>query len=884
MDAQAAWGLAIDSGGDEFSVSGTTPRLSWRLPADLVVQSRYELEFVVDGARDGSGPVASVQHLFVPWPGPALSSRQRVQWRVRVGDAETWRTWSEWSYFEVGLLPAEWVAQWISPPEDELGQYGERPAYALSRSVRVREGLRSARLYSTALGVYEAYVNGERQGKAELLPGTTTYTETLYAQAFDVTDSLAAGDNDLSLVVSDGWYRGQVGAFRVPAGWGETLGVRAQLHLEYEDGSSEVIVSDGQWVSSLTSIVRADLMAGQWTDFSFDPQGSRPVIVGQVSAPEPTWSPAPPVRIVETRSPVSVEEVRPGIWVADFGQNASGWIRLTNLGPAGTETIIDYGEFVGHDGDLDTTHLNSERQGADPQVFVQQDRVVSDGGDRVFEPRHTIHGFRYARLSREGGSPISAEDMRMCIVHSDLARAGSFESSNDDFNRLFQVADWSFRGNAVDVPTDCPTRERLPWTGDYQVFAPTAVRLFDVLGFTRKWLQSVRDDQLPDGRISNFAPDGRRIALHPDDHLNVLTGSSGWGDAIVAVPWEMYQAYGDRSVLADNWDAARRWVEWVLEKARTERHHSRQQRSAEPAEHEAYLWDGTFHWGEWLEPKEKREDGTPIDPFKDNPMEWFMADKGEVGTAYLYRSATIMSQTAAVLGFDDEQARYAEIADRVREAWRTEYLLGDGRTVADTQASYVRALEFGLIPEELRADSASRLVQLIAEAGGHLSTGFLSTGYLLPVLADAGYPEVAYELLQQRQSPSWLYMLDQGATTIWEDWDGIDANGVAHESLNHYSKGAVVRFFLTHTLGLRQVPGSVAWERFEVAPVPGASLTWARGRHESPQGPIAVAWQIADGQMTVDVDVPPMCEAVIRFPSGGEVLAGPGRTSATHSL
>ena len=241
----------------------------------------------------------------------------------------------------------------------------------------------------------------------------------------------------------------------------------------------------------------------------------------------------------------------------------------------------------------------------------------------------------------------------MQIVHTDLRRTGTFACSDDDLNRLHEIADWSFRGNAVDVPTDCPTRERLAWTGDYQIFAPTATRLYDVLGFSRKWLRSVRDDQLDDGRIANFSPDGRRIKHHLDDQFAMMTGSAGWGDAIVAVPWELYESYGDEQVLAENWDAMVRWVEWALEKARTERHHARMQQTPQPEPFEEYLWDGTFHWGEWTEPKERAADGTPIDPIKHNPMAWFMADKGEVGTAYLYRSTA----TLARVGIDPRPRR-----------------------------------------------------------------------------------------------------------------------------------------------------------------------------------------------------------------------------------
>lgn len=872
--ASAPFDLRIDSGGDDIIVSEAAPRLSFTVPVEAGEPTGFEIEAIIDGEATTPVSLAPDAHLFVPWPWTDLTSGQRVHWRVRAQSAAGTSPWSDWSAFECGLLEADWSAEWVSPVEHDDPGYGARGAHTLARTFDAVDVV-SARLYSTALGVYHASINGTRVGTTELSPGSTSYDRTVYAQAADITALVRDGDNTLAIELSDGWYRGQVGAFRLPAGWGETLAARAELHLELSDGSRRVIGTDGQWTSAPSRVTRADLMDGQTTDFLADAGTAEPVVVGSVDAPPISWSPAPSVRVVETREVVDANRITEDTWVLDFGQNASGWIRLTDLGPAGTRTVIDFGEHVGPDGDLDTSHLDSERPGEPRKVFVQRDEVVSAGGGEVFEPAHTVHGFQYARVTRVGAAfdPATAQ---MRIVQTDLRRTASFESSDPSLNRLHEIADWSFRGNAVDVPTDCPTRERLAWTGDYQVFAPTAARLYDVLGFTRKWLQSVRDDQLADGRIANFSPDGRRIKQKLDDQFAMMTGSSGWGDAITFVPWEMYVSYGDAGVLAENWDAMVRWVEWAQGAARSSRHHGRVERSAEPLPHEEYLWDGTFHWGEWTEPVPKRDDGSRLDPIKTNPMAWFMADKGEVGTAYLYRSTRILAETAAMLGHREESERHAQTADRILDAWRTEFLAGDGRTVQDTQAAYVRALSFGLIPESQRAAAAARLVELIRAAGTHLGTGFLATGDLLPVLADTGHADVAYELLFQRSAPSWLHMIDKGATTIWEDWEGIDDAGVAHESLNHYSKGAVIRFLHTHTLGLRQEPESRAWESFVIAPVPGGGLNWAKGHLDTPQGRVRVEWRIEGDELHIDADIPAGSSGTIVFPDGSTRTAGPG--------
>ncbi|MFF8022029.1 family 78 glycoside hydrolase catalytic domain [Streptomyces sp. NPDC007896] len=881
----APYDLGIDSGGDAFPVSGPTPRLSWKPPSDAVRPVAYEVECTVDGEPRPTVTTAAGGHRFAPWPWAALDSGRRVAWRVRALGTDGDSPWSRWHAFESGLLAADWRAHWISPAASDDPGYGRRPAHVLSTRFEARAGVRSARLYATALGVYEAYVNGERAGTAELSPGATSYDRTLHAQASDVADALRQGDgNRIEIVLSDGWYRGQVGAFRLPAGWGTLPGARAELHIVYEDDARQVVRTDGTWTSANSVIVRADLMDGQTTDFRLRPGAGRPVLVDQVQAPPVDWSPAPPVRVVESRPARSVEQLTDGIWIADFGQNASGWIALGDLGPAGTRTVVDYGEHLGPDGDLTTAHLDSARPGQSPIPFVQRDEAVSAGGGETFEPRHTVHGFRYARVCREG-APLSSASLVMRVVHSDLRRTGTFACGHDDLNRLHEIAEWSFRGNAVDVPTDCPTRERLAWTGDFQIFAPTATRLYDVLGFSRKWLRSVRDDQLPDGRIANFSPDGRRIKHHLDDQFAMMTGSAGWGDAVVAVPWELYESYGDREVLAENWEAMVRWVEWALTTARTARHPSRVERSPEPLAHEQYVWDGSFHWGEWTEPRAKAADGTRVDPVKDDPVAWFLSDKGEIGTAFLYRSTATLARAARVLDRAEDADRYAVIAERVRDAWRTEFLSADGRTTGDTQAGYVRALSLGLVPGALRQAAAARLVELIRAAGTHLGTGFLATGDLLPVLADTGHADVAYELLLQRTAPSWLYMLDRGATTVWEDWEGVDDTGTAHDSLNHYSKGAVIRFLHTHTLGLRQTSGSIAWESFEVAPVPHPCVPWARGTHESPQGTIAVEWRTDGDELTVTVDLPPATTARVVFPDGTTVEhLTPGTFSATRRV
>ena len=569
------------------------------------------------------------------------------------------------------------------------------------------------------------------------------------------------------------------------------------------------------------------------------------------------------MRRVEEIRPAAVRPVRGGdAFVVDFGQNFSGWVRLER--PAGGQVTLTHGEWLDADGDLTTGHLD-----VDLPIFPERlplgqvDEVVPAGDGDVFEPRFTTHGFRYVRIQGQPG-PFGPHDVTGVVVHSDLRRLGWFSCSDDRVSRLHEAVVWSLRSNMCDIPTDCPQRERAGWTGDWQIFTPTAAYLYDVLAFSRKWLGDVSLDQRADGCVANISPcppaegfDGRLGALH---------GSAGWGDVVVSAPWDLYQAYGDTSLLAETWDTMTAWVRFAAAAAAGGRHPDRAAARPEAAAHERYLWDTGFHWGEWLEPG-----GAPADFGA-----FVRADKSEVATAYLHRSAATLVRVAEVLGLPGEQwHRYREIAAGALDAWRREFIRPDGTLAVQTQASHVRALAFGLVPEELRPPVAARLAELVGLADGHLTTGFLSTPYLLPVLADHGYLEVAYQLLLQDTPPSWLTMVDRGATTVWEEWEGVDGHGVPHASLNHYSKGAVAAFLHRYVAGLR--PASPGYRTFDVRPRPGGGITSATARHISPFGPIEVSWRLPGGSMELDVLIPSGTTATVTLPGEPPREAAPGR-------
>jgi alpha-L-rhamnosidase len=875
----APHGLRVEHLEEALGIRTTMPRLSWRLPDGAREQRAYRI--TADTGWD-TGWVDGEQTLLLPYVGPPLASSQRVQWQVQVrtdlGESEP----SQPCAFETGLLWAEdWQAAWIEPGEMPGGAPGERPAALLRCEFDVDRPVVAARLHATAQGMYEAFLNGERAGDAELTPGFTQYDVRLQVQTVDVTDSVRPGRNALAVVLADGWFRGQVGIARAADQWGDRVTFLGQLHLVHDDGTVTVIGTGSDWRSSAGHVVAADLIAGErvdlnrlprgWVGAVFDDSGWEPVTVVFHGYAGLVDSPAPPVRRVAEIVPVSVTRLADGRHVVDLGQNINGWIRLTDLGPADTTLTLTHGEWLGPDGDVTTDHLRPAVPFLPaPLPAGQVDVVVSAGvpGD-VFEPRRTTHGFQYVRIEGHPGE-LTADDVRGVVVHSDLRRTGWFSSSDDRISRLHEAAVWSLRDNVCDIPTDCPHRERAGWTGDWQLFVPTAAFLYDVAGFSTKWLRDVAADQWPDGTVVGISPAAR--AEGRESPVAFLNGSAGWGDAAIIVPWELYRAYGDVQVLAELWPTMVGWLDRAERMAREQRHPERVARRPEPEAHEQFLWDTGFHWGEWLEP------GVDVGDFG----AFIAADKGDVATAFYAHSAGLMSRIAAVLGREDDADRYAGLSAQVRAAWQAEYLDADGHLTPDTQANHVRALAFDLVPAKLRPAVAERLVELVRKADTHLGTGFLATPYLLPVLADTGHLDVAYELLFSDTEPSWLTMIDRGATTVWERWNGVSAGGVPHESLNHCSKGAVVSFLHRYTAGIELL--EPAYRRFRVRPRPGGGLTSAEAAHESPYGRIESSWRIEDGLLHLHVVVPAGTEGQVVLPDGRAETAAPGEHTFTCTV
>lgn len=869
--------LRVEHLSEAFGITTTRPRLSWTPPEGTVRQSAYQIT-----ASNGwdTGRVESGTHRLVPYGGPALGSRDHFEWTVRTWDlaadgSESASRWADPMPVELRLLhPADWAAQWIGPREAAIPAAGERPGYALSTTFELDAVPDSARAYATAHGIYELFINGHRVGDQELTPGSTSYHSTLQVQTFDVGTLLQTGSNTVTGVLTDGWYRGTFGYTRDADMYGTTTALLVQIELASAAGRT-VVGTDDTWLVEPSEIVSADLMAGQRVDFRAAGvrSGSRRghAVLRDGSFETLTGPVAPPTRAVEDIAPVSITRLASGHQVVDLGQNINGWVRLTRLGAPGHAVTLVYGEALDDAGEVTQEHLRPH-DFRNPGQFLsagQIDSVVSSGAPgEIFEPRHTTHGFRYVSV-RGLADPLEPGDLVGRMVQTDLERVGTFSCSDDRLNTLHGIVEWSFRGNACEVPTDCPQREKAGWTGDWQVFVPTAAYLFDVAGFSRKWLNDVRADQWDNGVIVNISPSAGPDATAAD-HMAFVNGSAGWGDAIVLVPWEIYRATGDTAILEQNWEAMNRWLGFISSAAGGARHPARAVTRPTPEPHEQFLWDTGFHWGEWLEP-----DGPEPDLFAARS-----ADHGIVATAYYRHSAAIMAGIAAVLGKDTEAAALAELSANVRDAWAREYVNDTGQLFDPSQANCVRALAFGLVADEHRAAVAAQLAGLIRDAGTHLGTGFLATADLLPVLADNGHLDLAYELLMQDTEPSWLVMVDRGATTMWEAWNGIGPDGTAQQSLNHYSKGAVVSFLHRYTAGLRQAPGSAAYEQIIIEPRPGAGLSSASTSHRGPQGLVSASWRIDDGELTLNAVVPAGTSAEVRLPGRAGAVVGPG----THTF
>lgn len=854
------------------------PRLSWKLSSGRrgTLQSAYQL-LVMDGEAElwDSGKVESDQSILVSYGGPTLKTGQRCRWQVRAWDnTGQISEWSEPAWWEMGLLEtSDWQARWIEPGWDEDAAQSNPSPY-LRAEFNLDRPILSARAYVTAHGLYELFLNGERVGDACYTPGYTSYDHRLQYQAHDVTGLLQNGENAIGAVLGDGWYRGAVSGVHIRNLYGKTLGLLLQLRVRYTDGTEQLILSGEGWKGATGPILKSDLQAGEtydarleqpgWNKPGFDDSEWQSVKTAGYDLANLVATSGPFVKHKEHFTPVAILTTPNGETVVDMGQNFSGVVRLKVSGPAGTVVRLKHGETLDKNGNFTMAHLGLE--GVLPPPEQEVTYILKDGGEEVYTPSFTTHGFRYVRVEGFPGTP-TPDNFTGIAIYSDMAETGTFVSSNPLLNRLQHNILWSQKGNFLDIPTDCPTRERAGWTGDAEIFITTGSYLMDTAGFFTKWLKDVAAEQEPNGRIRNIVPTPDK-GLPPGigDLLKLVEGAAGWGDAVTIIPWTLYQVYGDIRILEEQYPSMRAWVEYQRNQARNKYapggYTPPKYRERKPRDHELYLWDTNFHWGEWLEPNDPvpallfagvKEESAPV------------ISAPEVATAFFAYSAHLLAETAQVLGKTGEAGQYRELAGRVKAAYVTEFVGEDGRILPEKQSSYVRALAFDLIPANLRPVVAGRLAGLVRENGTHLGTGFLSTPFLCPVLGANGYLDLAYELLMQTTLPSWLYAVKKGATTIWESWDSIDEEGNPQNSLNHYSYGAIGNWLYRVVAGLE--PAAPGYKHIRFQPQPGGGLTDVAATYQSPYGEIATRWQLENGRFLLNLTVPPNTTAAVVLPA-----------------
>ncbi len=851
-------GLLCEYQVDPLGIDLTRPRLSWRSSSSRrgARQSAWQVVVADDaaGLASGrylwdSGRVEESTSLHHVYGGPPLRSRQRCWWQVRLWDESGMASpWSEPAWWEMGLLDAsDWRADWITPDWYEDTRTAE-PCPMLRRIVDLDGEVASARLYATSLGLYAARINGQAVSDWAFTPGWTTYHHRLQYQAYDVTSLLHSGPNALAVTLGDGWYRGYLGFQGKRNFYGQHLALLLQLNVTYTDGREVVWGSDGAWRAATGPLRASDIYNGEhydarlerpgWDTVPYDDGDWSGVRVVQAPAARLVAQNGPPVRPIETMAARSVTRSPSGEIIVDFGQNLVGRVRLWVHGEPAATVTLRHAEVLDADGNLYIDNLRSA---------AQADRYITAGKKECYEPLFTFHGFRYVGITGYPGD-LPLASIEAIVLHSDMPATGEFTCSHPLLTQLQQNIVWGQKGNFLDVPTDCPQRdERLGWTGDAQVFARTAAFNFLIAPFMAKWLQDLALDQTAEGAVPHVVPDVLS-GLEFNGQAWFAAGATGWGDAALIVPWTLYTMYGDERILQQQYASMKAWVEYMHGHGSNE-----------------FLFGEGFHFGDWLALD------IPIDG-----AVFGATDLQLIGTAFFAHSTDLLTRVATVLGQREDAARYQDLHGCIVAAFQREFLTPAGRLASNTQTAYVLALMADLLPEEQRGEALRRLVQEIRQRDNHLATGFLGTPYLCPVLERHGALDVAYDLLLQESYPSWLYPVTQGATTIWERWDGQKPDGSfqtpSMNSFNHYAYGAIGEWMVRVVGGIDVDVDNPGFRRARIAPRPGGGITWAKTALETMVGRYAVDWRLRSDAMEVSVSVPPNGAALVRLP--GAALAG----------
>ena len=855
-----------------------SPTFSWKLPVGEknAVQTAYQITVMKtpDGRGEipvwDSGKVLSSQSVKVPYGGKPLSSRERLYWRVRYWDADgNSSDWSDANFFEAGLLNnSDWLAKWIFSPDPRISKTVKinRPSHKnehvadylpptyLRKEADFGKKIKSARLYVASRGIFQFYINGKKVGNDFWGTGWTDYKTRIQTNTYDITKMLWRGKNTFGAIIADGWYSGRMSSDKKSRGfYGDRPEILAQIEVEYADGSRETVATDASWKYSFGAILYSDIYDGEaydarrempdWNKNGFDDSAWKTPAEKNVEA-KPLLEPRrnQPIVIKDILTPVSVRKVAKGTYIFDLGQNIAGWARIKIPARYGKTVRLRFAEMLKQDGTLYTDNYRSA---------LSEDFYTSAGGIRPdeWEPLFTYHGFRYVELSGLSDEIEPQTDwVSGVVLYNDMPDTGSFFCSKPKINALQNCIRWGQRANFFSTPTDCPQRdERLGWTGDAQVFVPTAAFNMDVSAFFTKWTLDLADSAKKFGAPAAIAP-----------AVFGAQGNAAWADAIAICPWEIYAAFGDKKILENNYEAIAGWVEYMRKTSK-----------------DLIRPDAGF--GDWLQPN-----GKPNPAHSDAPRDL-------IGTAYFVRSTDIAAKVAKILGKDADAKRFEKLADDVRAAFVKAYVSPDGTVKSDSQTAYLLTLAFDIAPETSREKIFGKLVSAIARDGYRLNTGFVGTPLLNPVLTRFGRMDLAYRLANNEGYPSWIFPINQGATTMWERW-----NSYSHEkgfgsagmnSFNHYAYGAIGQWLYKDVAGIWRDENAPGYKNILFQPKPGGGFTFANATHETPYGTASSSWKITDGVMEWTVVIPPNATGKITFPTrNANSIRVNGRPLATSAL
>lgn len=830
--------ISVENQQNPLGIGVTNPRFSWKMTSEKRNESQtaYLLR-VFQGKKQvwNTGKVASSASLFIPYAGDKLQSNVKYQVKLQVWNSEGKASKESTSSFTTALLNKEdWKAKWISSGLAADTVNGRVPFF--SSQFLLKKPVSSVRAFVTAKGAYEAQINGSRVGDSYLNPGWTSYNKHLQFQVYDLTKQVKQGQNDIKVHVGSGWFRSRLGWLNNQNYYGSQTALLWQIEIIYLDGSKETMISDKQWQVGYSSILSSEIYDGEHIDTRIQPNsisnaievaGNYDVLVAQMNEP------------IKKQDILGVKRVitsPKGYKILDFGQNIVGWIKLNVKGKSGQKVVLRHVEMLDKNAEPYFENLRSAKALASYEL---------NGKQQVLEPHFTFFGFRYVQVE---GIEVNPEDYQAIALHSDMASSGSFETSNPLLNQLQSNIRWGQKGNFLDVPTDCPQRdERLGWTGDAEVFSRTASFNFNVNQFFAKWLKDVKADQFPNGAVPFVIPD---ILNKPNVNPEAQIGAAGWSDASIIIPYNIYTTYGDKQILENQYESMKAYLNYVRGAAKND------------------LWNTGFQFADWLS-------------YRVDDSKGMIGQKSAVTDNYLVAqcffayNTELMVKTARILGKMEDYKEFEKLQDRIKLQFQKEFMTANGRLISDTQTAYILALQFDMIPGNLRAASLERLVNNIKSYNYHLTTGFLGTPFLNPVLSRFGRNDVAYSLLLQDTYPSWLYPVKaHGATTIWERWDSMKPDSTFQDpgmtSFNHYAYGAIGDWMYRTIGGLdtEEFDGA-GYKQIVIKPELGGKLTYAKTSLETPYGKVSTDWTVNSAGFTLKVEVPVNATATVVLPTFG---------------